>query len=1428
MGHFISVIMKLIEFVSGIRSAFKRALLSRRAVRRCVTVPVLVVFWCLLQSQPGEDLVQQRVDSLTDQLRTERSDSMQLEIQVLITEAWLSVDAHHCLEAAHKTMLMAYGQDEMWLVPYLYSYMGMSHDDLGEYENALGDYRNAIEITEDLMQGDTFYIAEYSHDLVVFLNNAGYSEFNQGNHLGALNYYLRSLELADEYQSPDISGTYSSFAELFFNAGELDQAREYALKARNTATDSASMLLDASVLGRVYILEEKLDSAVAFFNEILDFHPEERTNYDKVIAYSGLAEGHLALDEFDQADAMSDLCLKFAQQLDNKIFQAEALVLRARARIAMGDRAGGEQDLNSAIQIAEETGSFVNLSGYYDIRAQHLSIVGDYQAAFQDALQASSLKDSIQGMRRAGQITEQIQARQMMSEGVEAEQLRLQITSGQIRERNSRRFGIVMFLFAILLGITTYFAMRKRGGIKFHSTPVEVDQRHDDKLIFLKRISITIGILLLPILAYNAIWKDTKDMGYVLLGIVFAAGVHLMAAKGKLKWAVLSMLILGYPFIVSIPSIAGSLHVAILWLPAAFVILSYSIDNYRLHIANGLAAVSAFVFFIYKMYNHGYSDTPVRPEIEIMVGILALGSLFIALYYHRGQIFDYQFGLNKSSRFLRLIADSNPNFVFAKGKDRRYTFANKAMVDTYGIPLSEIIGKRSEDLNPGYAVSEHFKTDDIQVLNDGITKRIAEEKVYTKDGVEKWLETIKKPVRDDSGDIVGMVGVASDITLRREVEIELRKSLSILEATLNSTADGLLVVDLNNEFVMYNQKFADIWGIEIAERHEPGKGTMQNAAQKLIRPEEFVSRVQEIMRDSRTQTFDTLEFVDGRIVERYSQAQTIDDMVVGRVWSFRDVTKREIALQDLSHSEEKYRTSLEDNLFSMIRVRHGEFLSTNEAFSTLTGYTIEELATMTLADVVHADDLLMFSDFIQSVISGEQTGGSLSCRVVHKDKSWRYALASIKGYYDDNGKYLESTITIADITQLKEFESALAESEVRYRSLVEASPDGILMTDAKGIITFASQRMIEMTGVANEQSPVGRSILEFSIPEEYDRAGRDFARAVISRAPVFGRYTIRIAGDSQIKVEVGGRTIQNTTGETTALIIVVRDINEQALAENVLRESESRYRVLFENTFDGFVILDKSGVIENANHSALELLKFSEIATMRGTSIGSLFPGIKDLQAYRAVIAGDVQKSQPLRIEGKDHLNGEIFVEINLCTVPIDGSSKIACAIKDVAEKVVLENKEREIQNHEVEMDALNREIASHSMYKSQKNRLLSEIRDEIEEANKKAGAPVKRILGRLNRKIEVNLSEQEDMLAFKIQFEKIHPNFFKRLTDDFPKLTDHDLKYCAYIRLNMSTQDMSNLLYIEKKSVEMSKYRIKKKLGLTKDLRLSEYLRNI
>ncbi len=252
------------------------------------------------------------------------------------------------------------------------------------------------------------------------------------------------------------------------------------------------------------------------------------------------------------------------------------------------------------------------------------------------------------------------------------------------------------------------------------------------------------------------------------------------------------------------------------------------------------------------------------------------------------------------------------------------------------------------------------------------------------------------------------------------------------------------------------------------------------------------------------------------------------------------------------------------------------------------------------------------------------------------------------------------------------------------------------------------------------------------------------------------------------------------------------------------------------------------GRIDDLNQSAVELLKYPDSSKLKGFSINTLFPGLTEIDMYQSVLFGDSERSTPIRFEGMDFFNSPVFVEINLCAVTFNGDRRIACAIKDVAERVVLENKEKELQNQEIELDALNRELVSHSIFNAQKNKLLTDIMDDIAEAKGKSSGMVKQILDQTSRKITANLNDQEDMDAFRIQFERIHPNFFKRLTAQCPRLTSHDLKYCAYIRLNMSTQDISNLLYVERKSVEMSKYRIKKKLGLGKDDRLSEYLHSV
>ncbi|MDX1408142.1 MAG: PAS domain S-box protein, partial [Saprospiraceae bacterium] len=419
-------------------------------------------------------------------------------------------------------------------------------------------------------------------------------------------------------------------------------------------------------------------------------------------------------------------------------------------------------------------------------------------------------------------------------------------------------------------------------------------------------------------------------------------------------------------------------------------------------------------------------------------------------------------------------------------------------------------------------------------------------------------------------------------------------------------------------------------------------------------------------------------------------------------------------------------------------------------------------------------------------------------------------------------------ILVQDITQLKKARERLKQSESRYRSLVEASPDGIVTTDVNGHLTFVSRRMQEIMGLSGDEEVLGRNILDFAMREERDRARQDLGKVLTSGTPVFSRYWLQTQRDVRLPVELGAELITDMQGNTMGVICLVRDISQQYAAEHTLRESEQRYRLLFENTFDGFMILNRTGAIEECNNSAVDLLSYPDVHSLDGKALTDLFPGLHHLSEYNDVLNGTLVKTQPLRITGTDFFGMDVYVEVSFCQVPVDRDQKIACAIRNVAEKVILEQQEREIEQQQHEMDALNREIASHTLFNSQKNKLLSEIKEEITAVAELGQGPVRQALAKVKRKIDVNLNESEHIVAFRLQFEKIHPNFFSRLLEHCSSLTSNDLKYCAYIRLNMTTQDICNLLYIERKSVEMAKYRIKKKLGLGKQDRLSEFIHKL
>ena len=139
-----------------------------------------------------------------------------------------------------------------------------------------------------------------------------------------------------------------------------------------------------------------------------------------------------------------------------------------------------------------------------------------------------------------------------------------------------------------------------------------------------------------------------------------------------------------------------------------------------------------------------------------------------------------------------------------------------------------------------------------------------------------------------------------EIAQRKLAEATTRKTLSMLNAALESTADGILVVDKKGKITSYNRKFVNIWNIpdSILESRKWNSVT-DWAKNQLKDPERYLTRIRELSEHPERESFDMLELNDGRIFERYSKPQKIGNAVVGRVWNFRDVTDRRQAEEDL-------------------------------------------------------------------------------------------------------------------------------------------------------------------------------------------------------------------------------------------------------------------------------------------------------------------------------------------------------------------------------------------------------------------------------------------------------------------------------------------------------------------------------------------------
>jgi PAS domain S-box-containing protein len=244
---------------------------------------------------------------------------------------------------------------------------------------------------------------------------------------------------------------------------------------------------------------------------------------------------------------------------------------------------------------------------------------------------------------------------------------------------------------------------------------------------------------------------------------------------------------------------------------------------------------------------------------------------------------------------------------------------SRRMADMLGYAPEELVGRPCfEFLHPEGA--DRARAQWPRVLAG--EANLFELRLRRRDGGDLFAVVANHLERDDRGRVVGVLGLFFDVTERRRAEDRAHEAISLLTATLDSTADGLLVVDRQGRIVRFNERFIRMWRIppEIAESGDDDQA-IQFVLSQLVEPEAFVAKVRQLYASPEAEGFDTLRFKDGRIFERYSIPQRLRGDVVGRVWSFRDVTDRERAETERSLAADREATiaqNLDAALFTFV------------------------------------------------------------------------------------------------------------------------------------------------------------------------------------------------------------------------------------------------------------------------------------------------------------------------------------------------------------------------------------------------------------------------------------------------------------------------------------------------------------------------------
>jgi PAS domain S-box-containing protein len=824
--------------------------------------------------------------------------------------------------------------------------------------------------------------------------------------------------------------------------------------------------------------------------------------------------------------------------------------------------------------------------------------------------------------------------------------------------------------------------------------------------------------------------------------------------------------------------------------------------------------------------------------------------------------------LRESERRLSDIIDFLPDPTFVIDLDEKVIAWNRAMEEMTGVRGKDMLGRGNYEyalpfygvrrpmlinrsLRPDLQLDNHYR---IQKKEKDLLIAEMEISIQKKRKASLWAKA--SPLYDSRGNVVGAIETIRDITDRKRTEEYLRETDRRLADIIDFLPDPTYAIDLEGRLIVWNRAMEEMMGVKAKDIL--GKGNYEHALHfygerrpmlldlvlnpGLIREEDYsLFKKQGELLIAERYIPHIKSYLWGKAGPLYDR----NNRVVGAIQSLRDITEQKRAEESLRESERRLADIIDflpDPTYAIDL--EGRLIAWNRAMEEMMGVKAKDI--LGKGNYEHAlhfygERRPMLLDLVLDPASIREDDYAMFKREGNLLIAERY-IPHIKSHlwgkagplYDRNNRVVGAIQSLRDITEQKRAEESLRESERRLADIIDFLPDATYAIDLEGRIIAWNRAMEEMMGV-KAKDILGKGNYEHALyfygerrpmlvdlvldPEKL----REDNYSMFKRE---GHLLIAERYIPHIKSHLWGKAspLYDRNNRVVGAIQSIRDITDRKRAEDILRESENRYRTIFETTGSTMLMVEEDMTITLANSEFEKKYGYTKDELenkMRWTEF--IFKDdIKRLKKYhtsRRIDPASVPRQYEARIVAKNRQIRDVLINTEI----IPGTSRSIVSLLDItdlkqAEKAVL-RREQELKAKTEELEELNAALRV----------LLKRREEDKQELEDKVLSNIKQLVLPYVKKLKKSKSDSKgvtDLNIIEANLMGIVSPFAQKLSAKHLNLTPKEIQVANLIKEGKTTKEIADYMDVSKSAIDTHRYHIRKKLGIINEkANLQSYL---